>query len=130
MTRRVGFGNFNHQKKGFAMFEKLKAAVTTATAAILPAKKNAAPVLDDGKKTPRPDEVKTVVLLAWAMPAVNTRLLVAYLPGSDPTNPNNLVSVNVRSNFNFMKHMKLNASFVNNGVYDLVGPLPRWKGRW
>ena len=38
--------------------------------------------------------------------------------------------MNVRSNFNFMKHMKLNASFVKNGVYDLVGPLPRWKGRW
>ena len=86
--------------------------------AAAPAKKNA------------PPGPATVPLIAWMNPPVNTRLLVAYRPDTDPSNPNNLVTVNVRSNVLFMRGMRLNASFVKTGIYDLVGPLPRWRGKW
>lgn len=76
------------------------------------------------------DEIPTSALRAWQSPTMNTRILIAYPPGSDPTNPNNLVTVRVANNKNFIRHMQLRARRVENSTYDLVGPLPRWKGRW
>ena len=48
----------------------------------------------------------------------------------DPNNPNNLVSVQVRNNRNFLPHMKLRVQHVQGTIYNLVGPLPRWRGRY
>lgn len=86
-------------------------------------KKNAAP---------GPDPQAQTVLLAWRSPPKNPRLLIAYRPGTDPENPNNLVSVHVRANHHFTLHMKLSATAVAGqpNVFNLSGPLPRWKGRW
>lgn len=108
-------------------------SVKDAASALLP-KKNAAsappaPKPDAAKKT-GPDPKPTVTLLVWAAPTMNERLVVAYKPTDDPTNPNNLVSVSVRSNRHFLRYMKLQANFVEGTRYDLVGPLPRWRGRW
>jgi len=69
-------------------------------------------------------------LLVWAVPKKNTRIVVAYLPGEDPRNPNNLVTVNVEVNQNFQPNMVLHANMVNERVYDLVGEVPRWRGIW
>jgi hypothetical protein len=103
---------------------------------ILPPKKTAA-LPPSGTATPPgagtkpgPDPAPTEALLAWHRPLKNLRLLIAYRAGTDPTNPNNLVSVNVRNNVNFLPHMKLRVARVSATVYDLVGPLPRWRGRW
>lgn len=69
-------------------------------------------------------------LLVWSVPAVNRRLLICHLPGSDGSNPMNLVSVAVRDNSMFLKKMALWARQVNDKKYDLHGPLPRWRGKW
>lgn len=107
-------------------------AVASAASKILP-EKNRAPAAPaaDSKKTAAPsDDIATVALLAWRASQKNPRLLTAYLPGNDPTNPNHLVTVNVANNKNFLPHMKLRARRVQGAIYDLVGPLPRWRGRW
>jgi hypothetical protein len=93
-------------------------------------KKNGPPVPAASNTPPTGQKSSTTTLLAWRSPQKNTRILIAYLPETDPTNPNNLVTVNVRDNFNFMPGMKLPARFVSKGVYDLEGPLPRYRGRW
>lgn len=103
-----------------------------ALARVLPSPKKtpppSAPV--EPVKKPGPDPAAPTVLLAWATPGMNPHLLVAYKPGTDPSNPNNLVTVNVRSNRHFLRHMKLPAQHVEGTIYNLVGPLPRWRGRW
>lgn len=93
------------------------------------------PPLPEGeivKKAAAPEPYAAVVLKAWQSPTKNRRLLVAYRPGTDPNDPTNLVSVNVRDNLNFMLHMNVNVTPVKGqpNVFDLVGRLPRWKGRW
>lgn len=80
------------------------------------------------EKNPPPAEFHGE-LVAWHCPKRNPKLLIAYVPGSDPENPLNLVSVHVRENTNFLKGMKLKAA-VSGNAYDLVGPCPRWRGRW
>jgi len=86
------------------------------------------------KKTAEPKKTApaetTELLLAWAVPKKNPKILICYKPDTDPNNPLNVVTVNVRANFNFMLNMRLRGSKVSDKVYDLVGPLPRWKGRW
>ena len=77
-----------------------------------------------------PGEQATELLLAWQPAKKNPQLLTAYKQGTDPTNPNNLVSVRVKANWNFMPHMRLRVRKTGENTYDLVGPLPRWKGRW
>ncbi len=115
-------------------FTTLAKATAAMAAHLLPGKKNAAapepPTAPAALKKPGPDPAATETLLAWAVPALNRTLLVAYKPGTDPNNPNNLVSVRVRSNHNFLPHMKLRVRPVGGTIYDLVGPLPRWRGRW
>lgn len=105
-------------------------------AATGPAEKNAAALPPPTKKTPptavpgpNPGPV-TELLFAWKAASKNPQLLTAYRPGTDPTNPNNLVTVNVRNNVNFLPHMRLRVSKVKENVFDLVGPLPRWRGRY
>ena len=107
-------------------------------------KNKLAKVLTSTKKTPPPprarrpaclkkngpDPAVTETLLAWTAPQVNRTLLVAYKPGADPTNPSNLISVRVRSNHNFLPHMKLRVQHIEGTIYNLVGPLPRGRGRW
>ena len=103
------------------MLNTIKNAVTN----LLPAKKTA-PVPPE-KKAAAPE---TELLLAWAVPKKNPKILICYKPDTDPSNPNNLVTVNVRANYNFLLNMRLRGSKVSDKVYDLVGPLPRWRGRW
>jgi hypothetical protein len=100
---------------------------------------NAGPTLPTAKKTPPAAPVPAVekktppgteLLLAWAVPKKNPKILICYKPDTDPSNPMNLVTVNVRANFNFMLNMCLRGNKVSDKVYDLVGPLPRWRGRW
>jgi hypothetical protein len=85
--------------------------------------KNAPPVTFDGK------------LVAWAMPAHNKKLLVAYLPGTDPQNPLNLVSLFVRSNLHFLRGMAVpgpgrSVRQVSQSTFELLGEPPRYRGRW
>jgi len=108
----------------------MKAASATA-ASLLPAKKSApaAPV-PPAEKKPGPDPKAPMVLLSWRAPSMNPTILVAYKPDTDPTNPTNLVTVQVRDNHRFIPHMKLRVQHVEGTIYNLVGPLPRWRGRW
>ena len=69
-------------------------------------------------------------LVVWAAPVKNTRILVAYKPATDPRDPTNLVTVNVADNQNFLPKMVLHVREVNPHLYDLVGALPRWRGKW
>lgn len=69
-------------------------------------------------------------LIAWAMPLRNVKLLVCYVPGTDPNNPLNLVSCFVRSNENFLRGMNLTARQRDERMFELVGQCPRKKGRW
>jgi len=69
-------------------------------------------------------------LIAWRAPGRNHRLVVAYIPGTDPNNPLNLVNVLVRTNENFLPGMRIKARHVEAIRYELVGPCPRWRGRW
>ena len=94
-----------------------------------PPQKNAPPTAVPAKKTP-PGEAAATKLKVWHVPVKNTRIVVAYRPGADPTDPTRLVTVNVRDNRLFMPEMTLTASKVSEAVYDLIGPLPRWRGRW
>ena len=106
----------------------LKDSFSAALKNALP--KKSAPMALVKKKGPGPDPAATATLLAWRSPAKNARILIAYKPGTDPENPNNLVTVNVASNINFLPHMRLPVQLVQGTIYDLVGPLPRWRGKW
>ena len=131
MTRSIGFNRTKQQKT--IMSNYLKTAMAKISKAVQGAgheKAPKAPEVGVAKKMPGPDPAPTEALLAWHRPLKNPRLLIAYRAGTDPTNPNNLVSVNVRNNVNFLPHMKLRVARVSATVYDLVGPLPRWRGRW
>lgn len=69
-------------------------------------------------------------LIVWATPAKNTRLVIAYKPGTDPTNPLNLVSVRVRENQNFLRGMEIQARHIEHTSYEHEGPCPRTRGRY
>jgi hypothetical protein len=110
-----------------------------------------AQVLRDTRDTPLPaveqkdaagTDSEPKKLIAWGAPGHNPHVLVCYVPGTDPHNPLNLVTLRVRDNRNFMRGMKIpgdgppgNRVKVTpvrdrENVFDLQGPLPRWKGRW
>ena len=82
-------------------------------AALLPPAKKTAP---EAKPEP-PAGQGWELLFAWKASLKNPRMLTAYRPGTDPTNPNNLVAVNVRSNVNFIPHMRLKVSRVKENVF-------------
>jgi hypothetical protein len=82
-----------------------------------------------------PPAVFTGKLVAWATPKRNERLLIAYLPGTDPENPLNLVTCLVRSNLNFLRGMELpgpgrEVRQLRQDAYELLGACPRYRGRW
>jgi hypothetical protein len=68
-------------------------------------------------------------LVAWSSPK-NTRILLAYFPGTDPNNRLNLVRVRVRDNQNFVRGMEFKARHINEDLYDLEGSCPRWRGKF
>lgn len=76
-----------------------------------------------------------VTLLVWNPRLVNTRILLAYAPNTDPQRPENLVRVRVHSTANFVrfvngKPMELRARHISGDLYELAGRCPRFKGRW
>lgn len=78
-----------------------------------------------------PEPIGTLCkLISWRSPLKNTRLLIAYLPGTDPHDPLALVNVLVADNRNFLPGMELKARKVDERTYDLEGPCPARRGRW
>lgn len=69
-------------------------------------------------------------LIAWKSPMLNRRLLIAYRPGDDPTNPLKLVNVSVSDNGNFMRGDEITAAHVKGNHFNLVGPCPRYRGEF
>jgi hypothetical protein len=74
-------------------------------------------------------------LIAWAMPTHNRRILIAYLPGTEPSDPLSLVTVMVRTNANFLRNMELPGpgrvlNQLRQDCYELQGECPRYRGRW
>jgi len=81
-------------------------------------------------------------LIVWSAPSHNRNVVICYMPGMDPYNPLNLVTLRVRDNGNFMRGMKipdskppgnkveLKRTRDRDDVFVLQGPIPRWKGRW
>ena len=106
------------------------AAMQAVKATVLPEKNAATTPAPPAEKKTGPDLAAPTLLLAWRSPGVNRQLLVCYKPDTDPNNPNNLVSVRVRNNINFLPGMRVRAQHVEAGIYNLVGPLPRWRGRY
>lgn len=96
-----------------------------------PEEKNApAPSEEHPQPLPEPE-----TLLVWNPRLVNTRILLAYKPDTDPHDPKNLLRVRVRSSENFVrsvngKPMELKARHIQADLYELATPCPRWKGRW
>jgi hypothetical protein len=103
--------------------EKIRAVLT------LPPEKTApAPASALTPALPEP-----VTLLVWNPRVTNNRIVMAYAPGTDPQDKNNLLRVRVRSSENFMRFvngepMKLKARHIQADLYELVGRCPRRKG--
>lgn len=67
----------------------------------------------------------------------NEHLVIAHLPGADPSDLNNHVSLLVASNAHFLPKMTVpgpgRALLVTDSlrkIYTLQGACPRWRGRW
>lgn len=84
---------------------------------------------DPPVKDPHPSDGLTE-LVVWAVPPVNTRLLICHAADHDGNNPMLLVSVQVRDNFNFVKKMRVRARLIVGNRYSLEGPCPRYRGKW
>ena len=74
-------------------------------------------------------------LTVWDTPGFNPRIVTAYIPGTDPANPLNLVKVMVRDNGKFLRGMTLPGPAgkllqLTDATYDLQGQCPRWRGKW
>lgn len=70
-------------------------------------------------------------LIAWKAPERNEKLLIAYIPGTDPENPHNLVNVQVRSNRHFTRGMRVkNARQTGRISFEVSGPMPRFRGKY
>jgi len=93
--------------------------------------KNTGPIKDPKPNSPEAKKAAGLIELeVWHTPPINRALLIAFVPETDPTNPMNLVNVQVRDNGHFIKKMRLHARKVADKRYILEGPLPRWRGRW
>ena len=102
-----------------------------ASADPAPARRPVALLLE---KNPPPVEFKGK-LKVWRAAPRNPRLVVAYLPETDPTNPLNLVSLMVADNARFLPGMLVPGPDrlvvqTADQAYVLQGALPRWRGRW
>lgn len=74
-------------------------------------------------------------LTVWQVPKHNLHLVIAYLPGTDPCNPLNLVTCLVRSNLNFLRGQEMpgpgrEVKQLDEQRYELMGEPPRHRGRW
>ncbi len=107
-------------------FEKDRAAADSESSKAIKGlllEKNAPPLKFDGR------------LIVWATPSKNSKILIAHLPGTDPTNPLNLVTVFVRDNKNFLRGMVMPGAGrqvrqVGEYSFELLGAPPRYRGRW
>jgi|GEM_PF-1302735 len=80
--------------------------------------------------SPEPANAKNeAVLCAWMSPT-NTRILEAYVKGTDPKKRENIVRVRVKSNINFTRGLEFKAKHVQADLYDLIGACPRSRGRF
>ena len=70
-------------------------------------------------------EPVTWLVVKRALP-VNTRIVEAHPFGK----PQQVKVVRVRDNRNFVRGMLLEARWVQGNTFELVGPLPRWHGKW
>lgn len=74
-----------------------------------------------------------VTLLVWNCRLVNKKIVLAYLPDTDPRDAKNLLRVRVKSSENFTRFvngqpMPLKARHVQADLYELAGQCPRRKG--
>lgn len=79
--------------------------------------------------------LEPIILFVWNPRLRNKKILLAYHPGTDPTDSQNLLRVRVRSSDNFLrfvngKPMELKARHIQADLYELATACPRWKGRW
>ena len=99
---------------------------------ILPAKKTpeaqAPTPADVTEKNPGPDPKPAQRLVVWHVPLKNYQILTCYQEGTDPNNPNNLLTVNVRHNRHFLKGMTVPVNQVQGTTFEMCGRLPRWRG--
>jgi len=70
--------------------------------------------------------VKLTTLVVYRALPVNRRIVEAHPPGK----PGQIKVVRVQDNSNFMKGMVLEARHVAGQTFELVGGLPRWRGKW
>lgn len=135
------------------MLSRIGAQILAGTKnASLPARQEARPATADSvrrrgpvallcEKNPPPVRF-TGQLIAWAAPPHNRKVVICHLPGTDPLQWQNLVTLRVRDNSNFLRGMpipgtkppgnrvKVTGVGEREDVFDLQGPVPRWKGRW
>lgn len=70
-------------------------------------------------------------LIVHRTPLRNRQLVIAYIPGADPNDPNCLVNVIVRANENFLPGMTMVRIRHVNGInYEATGNMPRRRGRY
>ena len=74
----------------------------------------------------RPVKVPVTWLVVKRALPVNTRIVEAHPFGK----PQQVKVVRVRDNRNFVRGMLLEARWVQGNTFELVGPLPRWHGKW
>jgi len=70
--------------------------------------------------------VKLTTLVVYRALPVNRRIVEAHPPGK----PGQIKVVRVQDNSNFMRGMVLEARHVAGQTFELVGGLPRWRGKW
>lgn len=107
----------------FSGVEKIRAVLTLPPAPTAPEAASAV-----ATTLPAP-----VTLLVHNARLVNNKLILAYAPGTDPSDPKNILRVRVRSSENFMrfvhgKPMEIKARHLDADYYELAGQCPRRKG--
>lgn len=100
------------------------------------AKVRAAISLPPVETTPPPEtaeQPEPVTLAVWrTFPQGNTRIIEAYVPGTNPEERSNIVRVRVRSSEHYVPGMNIPAvpSEEGEGLFTCARPDPRWKGTW
>lgn len=74
-----------------------------------------------------------VTLFVYQPKLVNKKLILCYVPGSDPQDAKNVVRVRVQNSANFVrfvhgKPMAIQARHIQADYYELVGRCPRRRG--
>jgi hypothetical protein len=107
----------------FAAVEKIRALLTLPAVITAPVGPCAV-----AQTLPEP-----VTLLVYKPKLVNKKLILCYVPGSDPLDAKNVVRVRVQSSENFAcfvhgKPMAIKARHIQADYYELVGRCPRRRG--